>query len=155
MNWDDIRAEYIGTKIGYRELAKKHGVSFGVLQRKAKQENWPGARETVKDTTMTEVIAAVKATSVDRALRVQQAADLLLEKIELTLENIDGKRSSKAVKDCADALKSVMDIMMIRSEKDKEEQELRIAKLRKDTEADNKKPEVIVSFKGEAERWSN
>jgi len=45
--------------------------------------------------------------------------------------------------------------MMIRSEKDKEEQELRIAKLRRDTEADNKKPEVIVSFKGDAERWSN
>ena len=44
-NWAKIRAEYIGGGIGYRELAKKHGVSFRTLSNRAISEGWAKDRE--------------------------------------------------------------------------------------------------------------
>lgn len=156
MDWNAIRSEYIASDIGYRELAKNHSVSFSTLQKRAKKEDWAGLRRQVSDTTVTEVVTAVTNANVDRALRVQNIADKLLDKIELTIENIDGRRSNRAVKDVSDALKNVQDIMGIKSEYDREEQELRIAKLRKDTETEKKSTEITVSFKDtDLERWSN
>lgn len=133
-DWNEIKTEYISTEIGYRDLAKKHGVSFSTLQRRARKENWAGLRRQVCDDTVTAVTTAVINSNVDRALRVQNVADQLLGKIELTIDNIDGRKSARSVKDVADALKNVKDIMNIKSEADMQEQEARIAKLRKETE---------------------
>ena len=135
MDWNEIKTEYISTEIGYRDLAKKHGVSFSTLQRRAKKENWAGIRRQVCDDTVTAVTTAVINSNVDRAVRLQGVADQLLDKIELTVDNIDGRKSARAVKDVSDALRNVKDIMGIRSEADIEEQEARIAKLRRETEA--------------------
>lgn len=134
MDWNEIKTEYISTEIGYRDLAKKHGVSFSTLQRRARKENWAGLRRQVCDDTVTAVTTAVINSNVDRALRVQNVAEQLLDKIELTIDNIDGRKSARSVKDVADALKNVKDIMNIKSEADMQEQEARIAKLRREAE---------------------
>lgn len=133
-DWNEIKTEYISTEIGYRDLAKKHGVSFSTLQRRARKENWAGLRRQVCDDTVTAVTTAVINSNVDRAIRVQNVADQLLDKIELTIENIDGRKSARSVKDVADALKNVKDIMNIKSEADMQEQEARIAKLRREAD---------------------
>lgn len=133
-DWNEIKTEYISTEIGYRDLAKKHGVSFSTLQRRARKENWAGLRRQVCDDTVTAVTTAVINSNVDRALRVQNVAEQLLGKIELTIDNIDGRKSARSVKDVADALKNVKDIMNIKSEADMQEQEARIAKLRRDAD---------------------
>ena len=134
MDWNEIKTEYISTEIGYRDLAKKHGVSFSTLQRRARKENWAGLRRQVCDDTVTAVTTAVINSNVDRAIRVQNVADQLLDKIELTIDNIDGRKSARSVKDVADALKNVKDIMNIKSEADMQEQEARIAKLRREAD---------------------
>ena len=134
MDWNEIKTEYISTEIGYRDLAKKHGVSFSTLQRRARKENWAGLRRQVCDDTVTAVTTAVINSNVDRALRVQNVADQLLDKIELTIDNIDGRKSARSVKDVADALKNVKDIMNIKSDADMQEQEARIAKLRREAD---------------------
>ena len=133
-DWNEIKTEYISTEIGYRDLAKKHGVSFSTLQRRARKGNWAGLRRQVCDDTVTAVTTAVINSNVDRALRVQNVAEQLLDKIELTIDNIDGRKSARSVKDVADALKNVKDIMNIKSEADMQEQEARIAKLRRDAD---------------------
>lgn len=43
-DWVAIRAEYISTQISTRDLAKKHGVSYSTLRRKAEKEHWTDAR---------------------------------------------------------------------------------------------------------------
>lgn len=134
VDWNEIKTEYISSDIGYRELAKKCNVSFSTLQKRAKKENWPGLKRQVCDDVVTAVTSAVTSANVDRALKLQTVADLLLEKISLTIENIDGRRSARTVKDASDALKNVRDIMGIKSEADTKEQDARIAKLRKETE---------------------
>lgn len=152
MDWNEIKTEYISTEIGYRDLAKKHGVSFSTLQRRAKRENWAGIRRQVCDDTVTAVTTAVINSNVDRAVRLQGVADQLLDKIELTVDQIDGRKSARAVKDVSDALRNVKDIMGIRSEADIEEQEARIAKLRKESEDGTNKP-VVVRFEGCEDDW--
>ena len=46
IDWNAIRAEYIGGGISQRKLAAKHGVSWRTLQDRAKREGWGDARET-------------------------------------------------------------------------------------------------------------
>lgn len=48
-NWKKIKAEYIRGGISQRKLAKKHGVSFSTLQRKARIEGWAKTRRDVED----------------------------------------------------------------------------------------------------------
>ena len=91
MDWNEIKAEYISTKIGYRELAKKNGLSFSRLQRRATGEKWPELRRQLHGGG-TEAAGS----GGDRARRVQNVADLLLDKIALTIENMDGS-SNRAV----------------------------------------------------------
>lgn len=44
VNWNKIRAEYIGGGISQRKLAKKYGVSETTLMKKANAEGWHGMR---------------------------------------------------------------------------------------------------------------
>lgn len=45
VDWDAIRAEYIGGGISQRKLAEKHGVSPDALMQKANRENWKKYRD--------------------------------------------------------------------------------------------------------------
>ena len=148
MDWNEIKAEYISTKIGYRELAKKNGLSFSRLQRRATGEKWPELRRQLCGGG-TEAVGS----GGDRATRVQNVADLLLDKIALTIENMDGS-SNRAVKDVSDSLKIVRDIMGVKSDYDLKEQELRLAKLRREAEdSGNTDRPVVVRFEGCDDDW--
>jgi hypothetical protein len=45
IDWNAIRAEYIGGGISQRKLAAKHGVSADVLMQKANREEWKKDRD--------------------------------------------------------------------------------------------------------------
>lgn len=45
IDWNAIRAEYIGGGISQRKLAKKYGVSPTTLMRKANKEGWQNSRK--------------------------------------------------------------------------------------------------------------
>ena len=152
-DWKVIKAEYVSTEIGYRDLAKKYGVPFSTLQKHAKKDGWPACRRQLETELVTAVTTAVIDESVDRAVRVRQAADNLLSKIELTIENINGYRSARSVKDVADALKVCKDIMELKTKADIEEQELRLEKLRKDMAAGEQSKDVTVTIEGDAGKW--
>lgn len=137
MDWNAIKTEYITTDTSYRKLAKKHGISLGKLQRRATDEGWPEAKSQFESKTVSDAVNAVTKNFVSRTKRLQDVTDKLLDKIELTIENIDGVKSSRAVKDVSDALKNVKDIMMVKADIDIREQEARIAKLQKETEKGN------------------
>lgn len=55
IDWNAIRAEYIGGGTSYRKLVEKYGVSFAALKLRAKNEKWPDLR------TQAEHKAAIKA----------------------------------------------------------------------------------------------
>jgi hypothetical protein len=43
-DWNTIKLEYIGGKIGMRLLAQKHGVNFSTLSKRGRREDWAGMR---------------------------------------------------------------------------------------------------------------
>lgn len=138
MDWNEIKTEYITTETSYRKLAKKHGISLGKLQRRATDEGWPEAKSQFESKTVSEAVNAVTKNFVARAKRLQDVTDKLLDKIEITIETIDGiQKGSRAVKDLSDALKNVKDIMMVKSDLDTREQEARIANLQKQAEKED------------------
>jgi hypothetical protein len=46
-DWAKIKAEYLKGGIGYRKLAKNHGVNISTLEKRAKRESWT---ETLRQT---------------------------------------------------------------------------------------------------------
>ena len=154
MDWNAIKTEYITTNTSYRKLCAKHGVTFGQLQRRATDESWPELKSQFESKTVSEAVKAVSDDFVAKAVRVQDVASKLLDKIELTIESIDGEnRGCRALKDISDALKNVKDIMMIKSDADLREQEARIAKLRKESVDEDTSKEVTVRIMGGDDSW--
>ena len=155
-DWNAIKFEYISTEVGYRDLADKYQVSFTTLQHRAKKEDWPRLRRQTDAEVETRVMTEATELKTDRALRIERITDKLLDKIEITLDNIDGYRSNKAVKDVSDALKNARDILGIKTPEDKEEQRARIAKMKKDIEDDSVSKAVVIKFADtEIESWGD
>lgn len=93
LNWTKIRNEYINGNISYRKLAEKHGISFNTLKDKAVAEKWFEKRKEQhnKIQTQTQQRTAEKLAEAEanRLLRISNAADRLLEKIEEATEQLD------------------------------------------------------------------
>ena len=73
IDWNAIRAEYIGGGTSYRKLAEKHQVSFMVLKTRAKKEDWPGLRTQAEHKASTEATQKTAEAAADNAVI---AADL-------------------------------------------------------------------------------
>lgn len=43
-DWEAIKQAYIAGSVTYRELARRHGVSYADLARRGKEENWVAQR---------------------------------------------------------------------------------------------------------------
>ena len=68
IDWNAIRAEYIGGGTSYRKLAEKHQVSFMVLKTRAKKEDWPGLRTQAEHRATTEATQKTADAAADNAV---------------------------------------------------------------------------------------
>ena len=152
-DWAKIKAEYMTTGISYRELAKKYGVHYTTIGKKASDEDWPTQRQQQTNITLTETLTAVTNDSVNRAIRLGKVADTLLQKIEAGV-NAAPIVTPTAAKNYSDALKNIKEIHMIRSEEDIEEQKARIAKLQKDAQDEDKNRTITVTLEGDLSRYA-
>lgn len=89
MDWSAIKTEYASGKASYRELAKKHNVSFSTLQKRAKEEKWAEARKKYRDRVVTKALARTSARDAQKLVRLQKSATLLAEDIEKALQDPD------------------------------------------------------------------
>lgn len=87
IDWNAIRAEYIGGGTSYRKLAEKHQVSFMVLKTRAKKEDWPGLRTQAEHKASTEATQKAAEAAADNATI---AADLK-KRLLLRLQRIEEK----------------------------------------------------------------
>lgn len=152
IDWTAIRTEYITTGIGYRALAKKHGVSYTAIAAKGNKERWVDQRDRHNIKTTSNIVDAICDEKVDRAARLQNAADKLLEIVEAHLAGDPKEITSQALKQISGVLKDIKDVQ--RTSKDLEEQDARISSLRKQAEKGETGNEVVVEFTGEAEELS-
>lgn len=152
-DWSAIKIEYISNpNTSYRKLGEKYGVHFTNIAKKAKEENWQQERIQYANTTLTNTLDALTNDKVDRAVRIQSVADMLLGKIETLIEYTE---SPQSIRQLTAAVKDIKEIQMIKSDADLREQEARIANLRKQAEKEDDTANVVeVVFAAGPEEWN-
>lgn len=152
-DWQAIKTEYITTDTSYRKLAQKYGVSHVQIGNVGKQEKWVELRRQHLDKTLAKTVEKISRQEADRAAKIHSVADKLLLKIEAMVDSEDAL-SEKGIRALTAAVKDLKEIQSVRSDLDRQEQEARIANLRKQADKDEDKTEDIeVVFIGGEEAW--
>ena len=139
-DWQKIKTEYITTDTSYRELSQKYGVHYTNIAKRAKKEDWQHLRQQQANTTQTKMIEAVERRKVDRATKLLDVSDLLLQKVRERVEALDVlETGSQEFRHLSATIKDLKEIQMIRSDSDIREQEARIKNLQKQAEKDDVK----------------
>ena len=157
MDWQQIKTEYITTDTSYRKLAKKYGLNYSSICERGKNERWVEERDQFRVKTQSETIEAIGAQQVDRAARILTVADKLLNRIEAMVE--DGEptdMSPKSIRALTAAVRDLKEIQGVKSHLDEQEQEARIANLRKQAEKDESDGADVIEvvFAAGPEEWN-
>ena len=157
-DWNKIKTEYLTSDTSYRKLAQKYGVNAITIAKKASKEGWVSQRQQQANRTLSRTLTAVSNRQVNRAARLQDVADKLLNKIEAAVDDYNMESllvDRQSLRQITGALKDIKDIQMIRSEADLREQEARIAKLLKEAEREDSGPnKVVIQIEGGEDTWS-
>lgn len=153
MDWDIIKAEYIAGGTSYRKLADKYGVSFNTLSGVAIREEWANLKKQAQNKSTTKMVNAIANDMAKNAVKINDVADKLLDKIVMLLEECEGI-DSQSIKQLTSSLKDIKDIKGVKSDIDLKEQEARIDKLRRDAMEESTDKEVNVSFCNDADEYS-
>lgn len=138
-DWTAIETEYITTATTYRALAQKYGLSEAAVARRAGAGDWVGKRRRQAGETQGEIIRAVEAEKVSRAVRLQSVADILLDRVAALLGEPD-RIGASDLRNLSSVLKSLKDIQMIRSDADVREQEAKIRNLERQAQKEDNEP---------------
>lgn len=152
-DWKKIEAEYITTETSYRKLAQKYGLNQATIAQKAKAEDWVGKRKRQASTTQAKIISAVEGEKVNRAVRLQNVADKLLDKVEVLADG-DGSITAAGLKNLSEVLKNLKDVQMICSEADMREQEARIRNLEKQAQKEDDNKSIAVTLEGSLNNYA-
>lgn len=153
-DWKKIKAEYIKGGISYRELAKKHGVSFNTLKRKATEELWYDLRQQSDHKATTRIVEEVSQKQAERACDIVDVADMLIDKI-VDIIQAETPQTTQSIKSLTSALKDLKDIKGYKTEADRREQEARIAKLIKEAQDNTDEDiEIKVTMVGDLDKYS-
>lgn len=153
VDWKAIKAEYIAGGIGYRKLAEKHGVSFGTLSKIAMRENWTDLRKKACEKTGTVLAETIGKRNAKKSAKIDDLVDMLLDKIGERMDALIVE--GKDVKSIASALKDLRDLKGIKDKLDVKEQKARIAKLKRDAQAEEKEDNrIVVEIGNDAEEYS-
>ena len=156
VDWQAIKTEYITTNTSYRKLAQKYGLNYNSVADKGKAEDWVELRNQFRVKTQSEIIDVISVQQVDRAAKLQSVADKLLLKIEAIVDTVEPEKlPAKSIRALTASVKDLMEIQGVKSDLDKQEQEARIANLRKlaDKENDTTNELEVVFLAGE-EAWN-
>lgn len=138
-------------KMSYRQLCDKYGVSSSQLNRVAKQEQWVVLREQYQREVVAKAMQSAIEAQADNADMIFASARKLLMKVDMAIDGLEATDIS-AFDKIARTLKSISDVLMIRSEADMREQEARIKSLnmKNGEERDN----VLTVIMGDAEEYA-
>lgn len=155
MDWNQIREEYITDETSsYRSLSKKYGVGLTALYNHAKSEDWVGQRKQLKDKTMTKSLEKISDKQAKRAAGFIVMTDTLAEKLTAALATVDPK-DTQALRRIAASLRDLAEMQGLKSDLDRQEQEARIANLRKQADKeDDVVNELEVVFMAGEEEWN-
>ena len=143
-DWQAIKTEYITTDTSYRKLAQKYGINVTTIAKTAGSEGWVEQRKQYANETQAKTLEKISQQGANRAARIHTVADKLLNKIEALVDRPG--MVPKDVRALVAAVKDLKEIQNVKSALDEQEQEARIANLRKNAESDsgNKEPIKVI-----------
>lgn len=132
-NWIKIEKEYVTTEASLRQLAAKYGVGMSSMNRHSRERGWVAKRKAHENVIADKVGARLASAEAneqsDRALRVMQVSDKLLDLCE---KMCDMKGiAPRDLRSLTAALMDIKEIQMIKSALDIREQQARIKNLEK------------------------
>lgn len=165
VDWSKIRKEYIQGGVSYRALAAKYGVPLATLAERAKAEKWVELRRQAHDKSITKTVETVARQNAKVDDRINRLANRLIDKLEKAVDELDvktvtmkttmktgaakvtteykkldkeleGPVDKGGLQQLTNTLRDLKAILDVRSELDRQEQEARIANLRRQAEAD-------------------
>ena len=182
-DWQAIKTEYITTDISLRKLSEKYGVRYATVQDRSKKEEWITLRDQHRTSTVSKSISKISNKQADKLARIEGITDKLLMKLEQAVDELDLEIIKKKVKTedvngetttetmiaqeggivdraglrhLTAALKDLKEIQMLKSELDRQEQEARIANLRKQAEKEEKQDkDVTIVIEGGDPSWQS
>lgn len=154
MDWNKLKAEYIAGGTSYRKLAKKYDVSINTLSGVAIREKWAELKKQAQNKSTTKMVNTIAKDMSKNAVKINDVADKLLDKIVTLLDEFEGI-DSQSIKQLTSSLKDIKDIKGIKSEIDIKEQEARIDKLRKDAMEEEKDKTITVVMEGDIDIYGN
>ena len=154
-DWQTIKTEYITTDTSYRKLAQKYGVSTTQICNVGRDEKWVEQREQFLNKTTAKTLEKISQQEANRAAKIHSVADKLLAKIEAMVDS-DDALDTKRIRALTAAVKDLKEIQSVRSDLDKQEQEARIANLRKQAEKDDDDDTNVIEvvFAAGPEEWN-
>ncbi len=160
-DWSLVEADFLATGLSYSRLAKKHGLSLSAVKRKASAGHWQErlrelrTREEAVEEPAVEILQPedlALETRQARRMRLQDAADRIMEKINRALEELEPD-NTYALSTLVRALKDLRELQGFQKDAlDLAEQQARIAKLRsevRDTEGESGGVLVLPAVDGE------
>ena len=153
-DWQAIRTEYITTETSYRKLAQKYGINVTTIAKTASDEKWVEQRKQHAINTQAKTLEKISQQEANRAAKIHSVADKLLKKIEAMVDS-EEPLDTKGIRALTAAVKDLKEIQCVRSELDKQEQEARIANLRRNADKDEEESSMIeVVFAAGPEEWN-
>lgn len=118
IDWNAIRAEYIGGGISQRKLAKKYGVSETTLMKKANKEGWQNHRKEADSRSTAMAQQKTAEAAADNATIAENIKKTMLLRLQRIAENYprdatevrrkeDGAYCLYRIKDLAEAYKAL------------------------------------------------
>ena len=129
-------------------MAQKYGVNVTNIAKKASAENWVEQRKQYVTKKQSKTLEKISQQEANRAAKIHSVADKLLLKIEAMVES-EEPLDTKGIRALTAAVKDLKEIQSVRSALDRQEQEARIANLRKQADKEDVNTEPIKVIIGD------
>ena len=119
----------------------------------AAKEKWTDLRNKAGAKADTKIIDTVSDKEADKATKINDVADKLLDKISTMIDKV---HDTQGIKHISSALKDIKEVKGFKTDADMREQEARIKKLQKEADAtdDIGVTEIEVTFKAGEDEWN-
>ena len=154
INWNAIRTDYITSNLSYRDLEAKYGVCYRQIAKKGKAEGWRSQRSQHNHNVVTKILDDDAEQKVSSFERLESVADKVLDKVEAYIDACSPTAiDTQSLKHISGVLRDIKEVK--RNRKDLEEQDARIAKLRKEAEKEDVSKDVTITIEGGDPSWQS
>lgn len=130
VDWNKVKNDYVKKRMTTNQLSKKYGIPAGTIRNHATFGRWGDDRAKCAEKVNRIFAETVAEQETNRIARFVSTADLLMDRITEGISNGDLLKSNKSLRDVTGAIKDLKEILGLKSDLDRAEQEARIARLK-------------------------